>query len=427
MNDGWVTGDASGLSFPADPAALRDGDVAFLTKAFHASGVLDTDNAVTRVDRCEEVAGGSTGRKMLLDVDYQNPQPNLHTDLFVKFSRDFDDPVRDRGRTQMESEVKFASLSLMPEFPIAVPSTQFADYHRDTGAGILISQRIPFGTNGIERQYHKCLDYEMPRPVEHYRALLTAVARLAGAHRSGRLPSHLTEQFPVDLRAATVAEPPPLTPDKLRRRITRLAEFAETHPGLLPANVRSPEFLTRLADEAPQVMAQEPAIWRYLAGSRDYIALCHWNANVDNAWFWTDDDGVLRCGLMDWGCVSQLNVAMAIWGALSGAETDLWDGSFDEFLELFCEEVRGSGGPGLAPAELERQVVLYVVLMGITWLLDVPALIRARVPDSGPATLRTDPSLKSDEGVRAPLQMLVNVLNLWESRDLGQALAAVGR
>ena len=89
----------------------------------------------------------------------------LHTELFVKFSRDFDDPVRDRGRTQMESEVKFASSSLAPGFPIAVPRTLFADYHRATGTGILISQRIAFGANGIEPQYHKCLDYEMPAPL----------------------------------------------------------------------------------------------------------------------------------------------------------------------------------------------------------------------------------------------------------------------
>ena len=122
-------------------------------------------------------------------------------ELFVKFSRDFDDPVRDRGRTQMESEVKFASLSLAPGFPIVVPRTLFADYHRATGTGILISQRIAFGTNGIEPQYHKCLDYEMPRPADHYRALLTSLARLAGAHRSGRLPTDLTDEFPVDLRA----------------------------------------------------------------------------------------------------------------------------------------------------------------------------------------------------------------------------------
>ena len=417
MTSRWVTGDHSGLSFPADPAALRDGDVAFLTKAFQTP--------VRKITRCEEVAGGSTGRKMLLDVAYRDPTPELHTELFVKFSRDFDDPVRDRGRTQMESEVKFAALSLSPGFPIAVPRAQFNDYHRDTGTGILISQRIQFGANGIEQQHHKCLDYEMPRPVDHYRALLRAVGRLAGAHRSGRLPERLTSEFPVDLQAAAVGEPPPLTLDKLGRRLTRLADFAETHPGLLPANVRSAEFLARLGDEAPRVMEQEQAIWHYLAEAGDYIALSHWNANVDNAWFWTDGQGELQCGLMDWGCVSQLNLAMAIWGAMSGAEIDLWNRHFGELLHLLCAEVHASGGPELDPAELERQVLLYVALMGVTWLLDVPALIRAKVPDSGSATLRTDPAIKGDESVRAPLQMLTNVLNLWESRDVGSALAGL--
>ena len=29
------------------------------------------------------------------------------------------------------------------------------------------------------------------------------------------------------------------------------------------------------------------------------IALCHWNANIDNAWFWREPDGALRCGLID--------------------------------------------------------------------------------------------------------------------------------
>ena len=68
MTSRWVTGDHSGLSFPADPAALRDGDVAFLTKAFQTP--------VRKITRCEEVAGGSTGRKMLLDVAYRDPRPN---------------------------------------------------------------------------------------------------------------------------------------------------------------------------------------------------------------------------------------------------------------------------------------------------------------------------------------------------------------
>ena len=146
----------------------------------------------------------------MLSVEYDKPRRGLHTDLFVKFSRDLDNPARDRGKTQMEPEVRFAALSRAPGFPIAVPSAQFGDYHRQTGTGMLITERIRFGDNGIERQYHKCLDYEMPEPLEHYRALLTALARLAGTHRSGRLPADLTAHFPLDVQAATVGERAPL-------------------------------------------------------------------------------------------------------------------------------------------------------------------------------------------------------------------------
>jgi hypothetical protein len=344
----------------------------------------------------------------------------------VKFSRDLEDSIRDRGKSQMESEVLFASLSGAPGFPITVPATQFADYHRETGTGILISERIHFGVNGIERQYHKCLDYEMPEPLDHYRALLTALARLAGYHRSGRLSAGLAGQFPVDLQAATVGERVPISADKLDRRLSRLAEFAQTSPGLLPANVRSPQFMARLRDDVPRFLRHEPAVWSYLAGQTDYIALCHWNANVDNAWFWRDADNVLHCGLLDWGCVGQMNVAMALWGAMSGAETDMWERHLDDLLRLFVAEIRACGGPDLEADELHNQLMLYVGIMAVAWLLDVPALIRSRFGDTARSLSRNDPLIKDDESVRAPLQMLTNALSLWETGHFGDLLDALG-
>jgi hypothetical protein len=198
----WVAGDQFGMAFPADPAALRSGGAGFLSDAFRASGMLASDNTVTTITDFREVAGGSTGRKVVLSVEYDRPQPGLHRELFVKFSRDFDNPTRDRGKTQ-------------------VPSVQFGDYHRPTATGILITGRIRYGDNGIERQYHKCLDYQIPAPVEHYRALLTALARLAGTHRSGRLPARLTAHFPLDVQSATVGQRSPLRMDKLDRRLPR--------------------------------------------------------------------------------------------------------------------------------------------------------------------------------------------------------------
>ena len=113
-NHRWVTGDQFGLAFPADPVGLRRGGARFLTDAFRVAGVLGADNSVTRIGGFRQVAGGSTGRKVALAVEYEKAAPGLHTDLFVKFSRDLDNSIRDRGKTQMEPEVRFASLSRVP-------------------------------------------------------------------------------------------------------------------------------------------------------------------------------------------------------------------------------------------------------------------------------------------------------------------------
>lgn len=417
----WVTGDRHGLEFPADPAALRSGGPSFLTEAFRAAGAL-RDNSVTSLVSLREVAGGSTGRKAVLAVEYERPAPDLPSELFVKFSRDLENPVRDRGKTQMEPEVRFAALSREPEFPIAVPTALFGDYHSETCTGILITERILFDTNGIERQYHKCLDYEMPDPLAHYRALLTALARLAGTHRAGRLSANLVAHFPLDVRAATVGQRAPFSAEQLDRRLTQLVEFIKDHPGLVPESVGSPEFLARLRDEAPRLARHEDTIVGQLAADADYVALCHWNANVDNAWFWRDADGNLQCGLMDWGCVSQMNLGMAIWGAMSAAETDLWNVHLDELLHVFVTEFQRCGGPALDPDRLRQHTLLYAAAMGVAWLLDVPALIRKRfgtAPDS-----RMDPRIRGDESVRAPLQMLSNLLSSWQRYRTGDLLDA---
>lgn len=421
MTSHWVVGDQHGLEFPADPAALRGGGADFLTEAFRAAGAL-RDNSVTGLHSLREVTVGSTGRKMVMSVEYARPAPDLPTELFVKFSRDLQNPVRDRGKTQMEPEVRFAALSRAPGFPIAVPAALFGDYHAETGTGILITERILFDTNGIERQYHKCLDYEMPDPLAHYRALLTALGRLAGTHRSGRLPADLVAHFPLDVQAATVGQRAPFSADQLDRRLTQLVEFIDSRPGLVPEGVGSPEFLARLRDEAPRVARHEHTITDQLAADTDYVALCHWNANVDNAWFWRDADDTLHCGLMDWGCVSQMNLGMAIWGAMSAAETDLWSSHLDELLGVFVTEFQRYGGPALDPLRLRRHTLRYAAVMGVAWLLDVPALLRKRfgtAPDS-----RMDPRIRGDESVRAPLQMLSNLLSLWERHSAGDLLDA---
>jgi hypothetical protein len=415
----WVTGDYSGLKIPARREALLDGGVEFLTLALQSSGALSENNRVTQIIQLTECPGGSTGRKAFLSVRYESPSESLHESLFVKFSRDFDNKIRDRAKGQLEAEVRLALLSSDPAFPITVPQCYFADYHHESGTGILITQSISFGNNGIEPLYEKCLDYEIPQAIDHYRAIIRALARLAGAHKSGALDSKVNQHFPLNLDSQAINQPIPYDQRQLQRRIDRFSEFAQQQPQLIPENIRRPEFIRQFSQDIPLLLQREKDIKRALSSKPHYIAMAHWNANIDNAWFWRNQHGALECGLMDWGNVAQMNLALALWGALSAAEIELWNRHFDELLNLFVEEYQLWGGPPLDSHELKHQVFLCVAVMGVAWLMDAPAMIRAEAPCLHGLEDRYHPTIRNNETARTQLQMLCNVLNLWQRHRFG--------
>lgn len=421
----WVPGDALGLRMPAHAAALRDGGADFLTAAFRASGALAADQRVARVTQFEDCPGGSTGRKLLLSVAYEPDIPGLPTGLFVKFSRDFDDAIRDRAKNQLDPEVRLARLSRRPGFPIAVPACLFADYHRESGTGILITQRIAFGSGGIEPLHDKCRDYDLPEPLAHYRALIKALARLAGTHKAGRLSADVASEFAFDAEQTIASDRIRYSEQQLLNRVARYAGFAERYPQLLPAPVRRPEFLSQLGRDIPRFLQQEQTIRRRLHSRPEFIALCHWNANIDNAWFWRGAGGELECGLMDWGRVGQMSVALALFGALSAAEIELWDEHLHELLTLFADEFQGCGGAALDVDELKTHLLLWVALMGLAWLLDAPALIQAQIVDLSAIESRRDPRFATNETARVQLHMLSTVLHLWLTQDFGRLLDRV--
>jgi len=418
----WVRGDATGLDIPAHTAALTTGGVGFLTHAFHAAGTLAAHNRVTDITRFEELAVGGTGRKLLLSVAYETPQRGLPGDLFVKFSRDFDDEIRDRARHMMETEIRLANLSRAPEFPIAVPRCLFADFHARSGTGILITERIAFGKGAIEPHYPKCLDYELSQPLEHYGAILKALARLAGAQKSGKLGQEANKLFPFDRSQLIELDRIAYSAPRLRNRVSRYNEFAATFPQLLPENIRSEAFIAKLMGEVSRFSEHEHAIRTHLYDQPDFVALCHWNANIDNAWFWRNARGELECGLLDWARAGQMNVGLAIYGAMSGAEVELWSEHLDDLLSLFVAEYRDSGGPRLDVRELKRHVRLFTALMGLAYIMDAPPIIRMQLPDLAQTKSRFDPQIRADETARTQLHMLTMFLDQWQTQDFGAAL-----
>ena len=140
MDNHWAQGELSGLQFPADAGALKSGGAGFLALAFQAFGVLPASNRVNRIVHMEAFHAGGSGSKLMLTVAYDNPEGNLPEQLFIKFSRNFADELRDRARFMMVSEARFAVFSRAPDFPVTVPRCLFADVEAESGTGVIITE-----------------------------------------------------------------------------------------------------------------------------------------------------------------------------------------------------------------------------------------------------------------------------------------------
>jgi hypothetical protein len=419
----FVPGDDTGLSIPAHGEALRAGGEALLTQAFRKFGAISDANRVKRITRWEPCPGGSTGQKFYLSLEYERPDPHLHADLFVKFSRDFSDRIRDdRGKYEMESEVRLAALARLESFPIRVPKPYFADFHGESQTGVLITQKIAFGVDGVEPHRPKCLDYEMQDALAHYKTILSALARIAAAHKSGRLSPDIAKRFPYDQAVAASAAPIGYDETQMHELVQEYADFAARCPQLLPGAIRHPEFIAGLDRDTCRVLQHEATIKRFLQSNPNLIALCHWNAQIDNAWFWRDAAGNWQCGLLDWGHVNQMNVAFSLWGCLCGADQEIWDGHFQELLVFFADEFHGHGGPRIDVAELKLHLLLYMALMGVSYFMASPSRILHRVPEAVYASGPRDPVFRTNETGRNNLHCLSIFLSLWEREQFGSVL-----
>lgn len=417
----WATGDIFGLRIPADAGALLDGGPGFLTDAFRACGSLDGDNRVTAIVASEEFVGGGTGKKLVATVAYQHPGPDLPEELFVKFSRNFDDELQDSGRSMMISEANVAVLSRTPDFPVPVPRCMFADVEEASATGLLITERISYGANGVEPLYPKCLDHLVPDAVEHYRAIVRGLARLSGAHRGGRLPAAFDERFPHD--AATAGALGIYTPtETLVRWASRMFDFLERYPHLFPEHLHELGRREQFIADIPDVVAADGRIREVLASDGDMVAFAHWNANIDNCFFRRDEAGVLQCGFIDWANAGPTSVAQSIMGAISGAEHAIWRDHLDELLHVFADEYAAQGAPRLDPAELRRHILLMAAVSGLGFSMGAPVAIQREIDDLDALTGPRDDAFLGYENARIQLHMMMNLLENWQTFALGDVV-----
>ena len=417
-----ASGAQTGVAFPTSLDNLLDQGTEFLTRAFRATGAIDADNEVTAITASKEFVGGGMGRKLWLSLTYARDEPGLHKDVFVKFPREFGDPLRDLFGPLMEPEVRFALLSMRPDFPITVPKCYFADYDPTTISGLLITERIHYGTAGIEPCPEKCMDYQLADSLPYYRALTLDMARLAGAHKAGRLGDGLPNRFPFYPDEIDQGSRIPFTPEVLQKKLETLRAFVAEAPQLFPDGLA--ETVETFIAEVPMVLDLELGIRKFLNSRADMIALCHWNMNLDNAWFWHAEDDTLNAGLLDWGSVGQMNVAQAFFGMICAAEPDFLVRHRRDLIDLFVSEYAASGGPVINADEMAFMVKLSMAVLGVAWMLDAPSLVAQEVPDYARVKDRFDPMLTGNFLAHAQAHLLRVLMSEWHHGDIGGALRA---
>lgn len=414
----FVTGDNTGLVIPAHREALLAAGPEWLTRAFRRFGAIGADNAVSAIVAIEPCSGGSTGHKFFLTLDFAHDEPGLERRLFLKFSRDFDDERRDWQRTEMEGEARFVALSRREGFPIRVPRGWFADYEAASGTGVVITECVAYGERGIEPHRLKCMDHEtMDDPLPYYRATVTALARLAAAHKSGGLEGDIDERFPWDPVAGS-ADLIRYSAAELDAELDRCFAFARDCPQLLPPEVRTPAFMAKMRADAHLIRENEAQVRAFLAADPQMIALNHWNSHIDNCWFWREA-GRLECGLIDWGRVGQITFGSALWGGLSAAHHDVWNHHLDSLLALFAAEYASHGGPVVSAAEVKRHLSLHMAAMGVARVLAFPEIIRFRLPGCVDASGPHDAMFRSVDPARNCLSVYTVFLQHWLREDFG--------
>ncbi|KQZ73763.1 hypothetical protein ASE06_15610 [Sphingopyxis sp. Root214] len=417
----FVRGEETGTEFPTTIEAFRKTGTAFLTQAFRAVGAIPADDEIVAITRADEFVGGGMGRKLLLDVEYARGE-GLGEQLFVKFPLDEGHPQRELFTWPMRAEVRFYLMSMETELPVAIPRAYFADFNSDAPSGILITERIAYGSGTVEDPLEKCQDFKLGDQFERYRIVTEANAALAGTHKAGGLGPTVNAKFPFPGPRQAGGERFPYSQDEVNARVDKLRSYAARAPHLLPKDFSTPAFLDRFERETRLVIENQALIYDFLNSAHDFIALAHWNINIDNAWFWRDA-GALHVGFLDWGSVAQMNIARAFWGMVCAAELDLLDRHRTDLMRIFVAQYRAAGGPDVSVEEFDFMYRLTACVDAFHWMIDAPTIVETHLPTFAEVDDRKDPRLQEVFLARAQQHILTVMLNEFSYARATDAIA----
>lgn len=417
-------GDLYGLEFPFTMKMLKDPlwGPKWLTDAFHKAGSMPKDNKVKKIKELKELpmsgydAAGGAGMKGLLTVEYAKADPELHTELFVKVPFAEGDNMTWRMNMSMFGDPDGAEISsyqfLSHLLPFRIPKLYFADIARSTTNYILITEKIAFMPKGTEcKPYEihpstgKCQDFDLKDPVKPYYALFRAMARMAAWDKQRRFDGVKVifeestfarmggrEKFLAGMKAvkdsAAAATPEQREQGKkdyynnmmtsqmkksgpFKRHVTALLRFiTELAPWLFPEDCKEKAFLDALPKQLEFVFKIAGVLQSYSTEgekAESFFGLIHPNLQVDNAFFWEDEDGLYHAGLLDWGGCGYYPYAQVFLGCTTMALPEVYLEHEEGWFRTFTDEFKRFGGGEIDPEELILQSrLMFSVFVGQT-------------------------------------------------------------
>merc|ERR1719350_1653504 len=139
---------------------------------------------------------------------------------------------------------------------------------------------------------------------------------------------------------------------------TTIRFIGEVAPWLFPDDVREPAFLEALRKQLALVFCILGPITTYCTDGLDTeltSGLMHPNLQVDNAFFWTDEEGEYHAGLFDWGGCGYMPYAGIFLGCVSGALPEVYLEHEERWFRTFASEFKRFGGGDIDADELIKQ------------------------------------------------------------------------
>lgn len=422
-----LPGDSYGLDVPPNLDALEKLGAPWLTKAFRAAGTIAADNSVTKIVVFKRLpvttkdSAGGAGAKAFLTLEYEKPDPELHTELFVKLPWD---TVGDKDTggcamyrfklsSGMSGDMEYQECTIYHFLghilPFQTPKFYFADICRSNTNYILITEKILFGGSAdyfggkhkktfekyeVLPVAEKYFDFERPpkQRYEMYYAIMRAMARMAAWDHNKHfdfLPKEITGANRYPMPCLGMFEFPMKQKPQKRAMGAKIAATCfksmkelvrEKGKRCFPLELRNDDFFKALEAGMADAAVYKDDIAMYGLLFPEMISFTHVNCQSDNAYFWYNSTDEIDCGIIDWGGAGPMPLVNMFQGALTSCEGDVLAEHEVGFIRCYIETFHGECGIKLNLGEIHRLFQMYQLVSANGYCINIEQDIFVEVP-----------------------------------------------